>query len=55
MCYEYDSYYLRARALEALRRKTKVPDERTKPAEPKPAAQPAEPQTPVAKPETVPA
>ena len=55
MCYEYDSYYLRARALEALRRKTKVADELSKPAEPKPSAQPTEPQAPVAKPETVPA
>lgn len=55
MCHEFESYYFRARALEALRRKTKVADELKRPAEPKPSAQPAEPQVPVAKPETVPA
>jgi hypothetical protein len=55
MCYEYDSYYLRARALEALRRKTKVADEVAKSVTPSPSAQPEQPQAPVAKPETVPA
>ena len=55
MCYEFDSFYVRARALEALRRKTKVADEISKPAAPEPAAEPAKPQAPEAKPETVPA
>jgi hypothetical protein len=55
MCYEFDDYHFRARALEALRRKTKVADELKKPAEPQPSAQAAQPQAPVAKPETVPA
>jgi hypothetical protein len=55
MCYEYDTYYFRARALEALRRKTKVSDEVARPVEPKPSARPQEPQAPVAKPETAPA
>jgi hypothetical protein len=55
MCYEFDSFYQRARALEALRRKTKVADELAKPARPEPAAEPAKPQAPDARPETVPA
>ena len=55
MCYEFDSFYERARALEALRRKTKVADELAKPAAPGPAAEAAKPQLPEAKPETVPA
>ena len=55
MCYEFDSFYMRARALEALRRKTRVADEVAKPVAPEPSAQPAEPQKPVAAPETVPA
>lgn len=55
MCYEFDSYYFRARALEALRRKTEVADELAKPAETPPSAQPAQPQTPAMKPDTIPA
>ena len=55
MCYEYDTYYLRARALEALRRKAKDGDDVVKSVEPKPSTQAGEPQAPVAKPETVPA
>ena len=55
MCYEFDSYFMRARALEALRRKPKVADEIAKTAAPEPAAKPTEPQVPVAKPDTVPA
>lgn len=56
MCYEFDSYFARARALEALRRKTPVADEMAKPAAPKPATQPSEPhQAPVDKPDTIPA
>ena len=55
MCYEYDSYYLRARALEALRRKAPVADELAKPAEPAPAAEPPKADAPADRPETVPA
>jgi hypothetical protein len=55
MCYEFDSFYERARALEALRRKTKVADELAKPAAPEPAAEPAKPRAPEAKAQTVPA
>lgn len=55
MCYECDTYYLRALALEALRRKAKDGDEVAKSVEPRPSTQPAEPKAPVAKPETVPA
>ena len=55
MCYEFDSYFARARALEALRRKTPVADEVAKPAAPKPAAQPEPQPAPVDKPDTVPA
>ena len=55
MCYEFDSFYMRARALEALRRKTKLADEVAKPVAAEPAVPPAEPQKPVATPETVPA
>lgn len=55
MCYEFDSFYERARALEALRRKTKVADELAKPAAPEPAAEPVKPRVPEAKPDTVPA
>ena len=55
MCYEFDSFFDRARALEALRRRTKVADELQKPVAPAPAAQPVEPQQAQPKPETVPA
>jgi hypothetical protein len=55
MCYEFDSFFMRARALEALRRKTPVADEVAKPTAPEPAVQPDEPRAPVDKPETVPA
>ena len=55
MCYEYDSYYLRARALEALRRKAPVADELARPAEPAPTTEPPKTEVPVDRPETVPA
>jgi hypothetical protein len=55
MCYEFDSYYLRARALDALRRKPKVVEDIQKPATTAPAPEPVKPQAPADKPETVPA
>ena len=55
MCYEFESRFLRARALEALRRKPKDVEE-AKPATPTPSAAPTEPAAPtVAREDTVPA
>jgi|307.fasta_scaffold2862141_1 hypothetical protein len=45
MCYEFESRFLRARALEALRRKPKDVED-PKPATPAPSAAPTEPATP---------
>jgi hypothetical protein len=45
MCYEFESRFLRARALEALRRKPKEVDE-PRPAAPTPSAAPIEPAAP---------
>jgi hypothetical protein len=55
MCYEYDSYYLRARALEALRKMTPVADQITRPAAPAPDASVAPAPVPDPQPDTVPA
>ena len=56
MCYEFDSQFFRARALEALRRKVVKGGEGPKePAAPSPSAAPSGPAVPAAKPETVPA
>ena len=44
MCYEFESRFFRARALEALRRKKDV--EERKPATPVPSAAPTEPAEP---------
>jgi hypothetical protein len=55
MCYEYDSYYLRARALEALRKMTPVADQIARPAAPAPDASVAPAPAPDPQPDTVPA
>ena len=55
MCYEFDSQFFRARALEALRRKVTGKAEQKAPAGPMPSATPTQPAAPAAKPDTVPA